>query len=53
MRLTHRLWFGLFPLMLLVAAGAPSIAARSDHESSPVVAGDRLPVIGSRSWSAA
>jgi len=46
MRLTHRLWFGLFPLMLLVAAGSAVIAARSDHESSPISLAIAFPMIG-------
>ncbi len=46
MRLSHRLWFGLFPLMLLVAAGTAVIAARSDHESSPISLAIAFPVIG-------
>jgi PAS domain S-box-containing protein len=46
MRLTHRLWFGLFPVMLLVAAGSAVVAARSDHESSPVSLAIAFPVIG-------
>jgi PAS domain S-box-containing protein len=46
MRLTHRLWLGLFPLMLLVAAGSAVIAARSDHESSPISLAIAFPMIG-------
>jgi PAS domain S-box-containing protein len=46
MRHTHRLWFGLFPLMLLVAAGSSVVAARSDHESSPVSLAIAFPLIG-------
>jgi PAS domain S-box-containing protein len=46
MRLSHRLWFGLFPVMLLVAAGSSMIAARSDHESSPISLAIAFPVIG-------
>jgi len=46
MRHTQRLWFGLFPLMLLVAAGSSVIAARSDHESSPMALAIAFPLIG-------
>jgi PAS domain S-box-containing protein len=46
MRLGQKLWFGLFPLALLVGAGASALAASSDHDSSAVSAAVFYPVIG-------
>jgi PAS domain S-box-containing protein len=46
MRLAHKLWFGLFPLALLLAAAASVIVATSDQESSPVGNAIAYPVIG-------
>jgi PAS domain S-box-containing protein len=46
MRHTQRLWFGLFPLALLVAAAASTAGAISDHESSPVSLAIAFPLIG-------
>jgi PAS domain S-box-containing protein len=46
MRHTHRLWLGLFPLALLVAAAASTAGAISDHESSPVSLAIAFPLIG-------
>ncbi|MGE5275135.1 MAG: PAS domain S-box protein [Verrucomicrobiota bacterium] len=46
MRHTHRLWFGLFPLMLLAAAAASVIGAISNHESSPISLAIAFPLIG-------
>jgi PAS domain S-box-containing protein len=46
MRHTHRLWFGLFPLMLLVAAAASVTGAVSNHESSPISLAIAFPLIG-------
>jgi PAS domain S-box-containing protein len=46
MRLGQKLWFGLFPLALLVAAGASALAAFSDHDSSAVSVAVFYPVIG-------
>jgi PAS domain S-box-containing protein len=45
MRLGHKLWLGLFPLTLLLAAGASTIAATSDHESHAVSVAVVYPVI--------
>ncbi len=45
MRLEHKLWFGVFPLALLVSAAASVMAAVSDHESHLAVA-VVYPVIG-------
>jgi PAS domain S-box-containing protein len=46
MRHTQRLWFALFPLMLLVAAAASVTSALSDHESSPISQAIAFPLIG-------
>ncbi len=46
MRLTHKLWFGLFPLGLLLAAGASVLAATSDHESQAAWVAIAYPLIG-------
>ena len=35
MRLTYKLWFGLFPLTLVVAGLGAALVATSDVESNP------------------
>jgi PAS domain S-box-containing protein len=46
MRLADNLRFAVFPLALLVAAGATVLVATSDHESNAVANGVVYPVIG-------
>jgi PAS domain S-box-containing protein len=46
MRLTTRLWFGLFPLTLVVAGLGSALVATSDVESNPVLIAVVYPVIG-------
>jgi PAS domain S-box-containing protein len=46
MRPAYRLWLGLFPLMLLVAAAATVLAASSDHESDAIAQAIAFPMIG-------
>jgi PAS domain S-box-containing protein len=46
MRLGQKLWFGLFPLALLVGAGASALAASSGHDSSAISVAVFYPAIG-------
>ena len=45
MRLGHKLWFGLFPLMLLAAAAGSTLVITSDHETNPAVIAIVYPTI--------
>jgi PAS domain S-box-containing protein len=46
MRLGQKLWFGLFPVALLLAGGAATLSATSDHESSAISIAIAFPLIG-------
>ena len=45
MRLSYKLWFGLFPLLLVLAAATSVLSLLSDHQSSPVVVAILYPVL--------
>src|SRR5262245_41316561 len=46
MRLTYKLWFGLFPVTLVIAGLGSALVATSDIESNPALIAAVYPVIG-------